>query len=265
MDGSPVPDAVAAPPPAALPPIGDMISAATTAALDNSGLLLGLWAASRLPLFALGAAAGLLRASATKPALVRFLRDVDWRVMSAFGAFVLVAIALGVVGYIASLVVMARALQGRPIGLGAALGAGFARAISVFAASILTLCAVLGGFVLLIFPGIYLSVRLSQSVNATVLEGIPAPGALARSWRLTQGRAWEVFVATLAFGLVALGAGIAVATGGVALRVAATAAGGPLAGAASGLLGDALRFLVSGWGAACALKLYFELTARVPA
>jgi hypothetical protein len=64
------------------------------------------------------------------------------------------------------------------------------------------------GFLLLIVPGIYLSVRLSFVYYALMIENRSTFDALSRSWQLTQGHWWKLFwsllVLVLAVSVVAL-------------------------------------------------------------
>jgi hypothetical protein len=53
--------------------------------------------------------------------------------------------------------------------------------------------AVIGGFILLIIPGIYFAIRFSLSVHALVIEGHRGTAALKRSWGLVGGLWWHAF------------------------------------------------------------------------
>jgi uncharacterized membrane protein len=55
------------------------------------------------------------------------------------------------------------------------------------------------GFLLLIVPGILLTVRWSLSVPAKVLEDLPASDAMSRSSQLTEGNRWRIFIVWLLF------------------------------------------------------------------
>lgn len=56
---------------------------------------------------------------------------------------------------------------------------------------IMVLC-VLAGFVLLVVPGLIVTVRLSYVPYLVIDEGLSGTAALERSWALTAGRFWEV-------------------------------------------------------------------------
>jgi membrane-anchored glycerophosphoryl diester phosphodiesterase (GDPDase) len=80
---------------------------------------------------------------------------------------------------------------------GATLPDAMARAGEKFSQLIL-LTVIVGailvlGFILLIIPGIYLSVRLSFVFYAVMIENQSAFNAIQRSWQLTQGHWWLLF------------------------------------------------------------------------
>lgn len=58
------------------------------------------------------------------------------------------------------------------------------------------------GFLFLIIPGIYLSIRFSFAYYALMLEGCSAFDALSRSWKLTQGHWWKLFWLFFVLGIV---------------------------------------------------------------
>ncbi len=53
------------------------------------------------------------------------------------------------------------------------------------------------GFILLVIPGVYLSIRLSFVYYALMIENRSVFDSLSRSWRLTQGYWWKIFWAFL--------------------------------------------------------------------
>lgn len=54
-------------------------------------------------------------------------------------------------------------------------------------------------FLLLIIPGVYLSIRWSFVFYAVMIEGYSASEALGRSWKLTEGHWWLIFRTALLF------------------------------------------------------------------
>lgn len=95
---------------------------------------------------------------------------------------------------------------GRDLDIGESYRFGLARFWSIVLVGILVGLAVIGGFILLIIPGIFFAVRLSCSIPALVIEDKRGRAALSRSWNLVAGFGWPVFgafiVASLLTGLV---------------------------------------------------------------
>ena len=83
---------------------------------------------------------------------------------------------------------------------------GFYRLGSVLLVSVLVGLATVGGFILLVIPGIYVGVRLAVSTQALVVEGRRGTKAMGRSWSLVGGHWWHAFgtllVAALLIGVV---------------------------------------------------------------
>src|SRR3989344_5400904 len=65
------------------------------------------------------------------------------------------------------------------------------------AASLLAGLAVVGGLILLILPGIWVAVRLSM-VRFEVIDGAGIRESLNKSWALTEGHFWRLFLFMLA-------------------------------------------------------------------
>jgi hypothetical protein len=106
---------------------------------------------------------------------------------------------------------------------GQALARGVRCVLSLIGAAILYFLAMAGGLILLIIPGIILSLSLSFGFFAIVLDGESALGGLKRSHRLVWGNWWRtlavvsvpvVIVMILYLGLgIALGATIVMSDG----------------------------------------------------
>ena len=97
-----------------------------------------------------------------------------------------------------------------------ALALGSARFGAAIGATILYLLAIILGFILLIIPGIYLSVRLYLAAQAAVVDDRSPGDALRRSAELVKGRWWQTFGRLLLAGIV-FGLVTAPLTGAVAL------------------------------------------------
>lgn len=93
------------------------------------------------------------------------------------------------------------ALTGRKATFRSALAAGFSSWGRMWWTRVLSRLAIVGGFLLLIIPGVYLLVRLSLVEPVAVQERISGRAAMRRSFALTEERFWFVF----RLGLVLLG------------------------------------------------------------
>lgn len=78
----------------------------------------------------------------------------------------------------------------------AAVWEGMRRLPRVIGYSLLMMLAVLAGFVCLVIPGIYLSLRLFPVTYVALFE--PAENVFQRSWKITEYRAFEVFISLIA-------------------------------------------------------------------
>ena len=120
------------------------------------------------------------------------------------------SLLLGVVSVFITLVLLgavawstAGVLVGREPDLGEAYRFGAARMWSILLVSVLTGLAVLGGFILLIVPGLIFLTRFAVSVPVLVIERRRGTDALSRSWDLVAGHSWPVFGTLLVAGIVA--------------------------------------------------------------
>lgn len=84
---------------------------------------------------------------------------------------------------------------------------GLARLGSIILVAVLAGLAIVGGFILLVIPGLFILTRLWASIPALVIEDTRGREALRRSWNLVAGFGWPVFgtiiVTALITGLVA--------------------------------------------------------------
>lgn len=63
--------------------------------------------------------------------------------------------------------------------------------------SLVTALIIAVGFVLLIIPGIYLAIRLQFSTYLVVDKGMTFVDAIKKSWKMTEGQVWNLFLFTL--------------------------------------------------------------------
>jgi hypothetical protein len=99
----------------------------------------------------------------------------------------------------ATVVAVSEIYLGRATTLAAAFRPVWKKLITIFLVAVLTGFAMIGGFILLIVPGIYIACRLSAGVQAAVLENTGAIDALSRSFALTKDNAGRVFLIYLLY------------------------------------------------------------------
>jgi Membrane domain of glycerophosphoryl diester phosphodiesterase len=74
----------------------------------------------------------------------------------------------------------------------------------------LTGLVIILGLLLLVIPGIYLSVRLALVESVAVCERVSGSAAMRRSFELTKGRFWDILLLGLVFGAIMCAAVICV-------------------------------------------------------
>jgi len=123
---------------------------------------------------------------------------------------VLVGGAIGMIGFITSLLVQGALvwgtiedLNGRKPALGELLSHGLNRALPILGISLLFGMAAGFGFVLFVVPGLILLTMWAVVVPVTVVERPPGLGAFGRSAALTRGSRWAIFGLALVYLIVA--------------------------------------------------------------
>lgn len=115
----------------------------------------------------------------------------------------LYVIVVLIIGFLSKLALFAAVVDE-----GSTVGSAYRKGLSLFWAfmwvSFLTTLSVLGGYVLLIIPGIIISIFLSQSIYVLFAEGNRGTAALIKSWHYVKGRAGSVLWRSLFFGIVIL-------------------------------------------------------------
>lgn len=91
-----------------------------------------------------------------------------------------------------------RHLSGERARLGDMLRTGLRRGLPVVGVGFVLWLMVVGGFILLVVPGLMLLVASCVSVPAAVVERPGVIGAIRRSFALTRGRRWPLFAAGFA-------------------------------------------------------------------
>jgi len=96
-------------------------------------------------------------------------------------------------------------LQGQRASIGACISTGLVRFFPALGTGILCLLCMIGGFILLIIPGIIFFCMLYVAMQSSVLERPGMLGALKRSRELTQGHKFEIFGVVFILGLLSFG------------------------------------------------------------
>lgn len=148
-------------------------------------------------------------------------------------------------------------LSGNPMGMGAAFEAGVRLFFPLLGLGIVAGLGAGLGFLLLIVPGIILSVMWSAAAGAVVVEGRGVFAALGRSRELTRGYRWPIFGLALIYTVVSLiigglAGGIGAATGGSFVDGSANLGVNMVVSAFSNIFSSVI-------GAAGVAALYYEL------
>jgi hypothetical protein len=176
------------------------------------------------------------------------LTSSDLRGLAILG--VLVAIELPLVTGVFGRAVT-RLGEGESVTVGPALRDGLRVFPRVFGALLLGGLAVIGGFILLIVPGIFLLVRLAFVGQVAAVEELGPGAAFGAAMRVTKGSWWRVFL----IGLLGVVVQLVVLTGASAPFAAI---GGAVELAASALIEAAVTSFVTLFQT----LFYFDLRAR---
>jgi hypothetical protein len=209
----------------ALPPrgLGDILSTAFEVYRANAAKLVVIVAIVVIPLALLTSLfANVVFAVETRT--VEIGGQTVTTVVDTRGVFTsLIAAAIGaviafVMGFVLQAAVTraaAQAVIGDPVDTEASYRYGFKRLGSVILVSLLVGLILLGGFILLIIPGIIFMVFLAVTIPALVVEDKRGTDALGRSWNLVKGAFWHVLGTIVVAGIiVSLVSGIISAIGG---------------------------------------------------
>lgn len=151
-----------------------------------------------------------------------------------------------------------------------AIGAGWRRSPALFGALVLTYLLLLIGFLILIIPGVYLSVALMFANVVAVIEARGPIQSLSRSWELAKGNWWRTAITwtvtlcimMIAYILIGIVAGIIAAVG----VLGAAGPGAPVASGTPWFLTYVIQPLLTGFlmpfSYALLLSLYYDLKLR---
>jgi hypothetical protein len=141
----------------------------------------------------------LMRRRAGLETLGRFDTNIDWVVTAPF-----IAAASG-----ATVLLAMGALAGRELGIASSIAGSLRRLVSLVIAVVLIWTVTWIGFLLLVVPGVILSVRLAVAMPVLMVEGVGPLEALRRAWALSGAHQLAIFGALLPVWLVVCGLPIA--------------------------------------------------------
>ena len=180
--------------------------------------------------------------------------------------FVLAAY-IGAAGlYFASLVRQWRFANGERLPAAEAFRQGLGLVLPAVVGGILLVLALIGGFILLIIPGIYLSIALGLFYFVLVTERANPIAALRRSYRLVRGNWWRTATTITIPVVIIMALSVVVVFVPVFALAFQSATSGDVLGAGVELTINLLSGVVNGitvpWMSAIALTLYHDLRLR---
>lgn len=123
-------------------------------------------------------------------------------------SMVMSTLATGAVTY-----AVVQQLRGRRCGMGEALSVGAARFFPVIGVALLSMLAITGGLILLIVPGIIVSLMLFVAMPVAIIERPGVVASLKRSSALTKGVKGQLFVMSLLIAIIGGALGFAIGMG----------------------------------------------------
>lgn len=187
--------------------------------------------------------------------------DADGTAITGMLISALLSMLMAMLALAACTRAVAGAYSGEEITWQESLRAALGKLAPLIGAVLLTMVAVLLGFMLLIIPGLYVFFRLAVVVPAVIVEDLGPVGAVDRSWKLVGGRWWATFalVASIMI-LVSLIAGV---LQGLLLTPVLTGNDSELVGGLLSGLGEVVTNVFTlPLQAAVITVLYFDLRVR---
>lgn len=178
------------------------------------------------------------------------------------GGIILLSILLYVVVQIACFRIVAEGYLGRETGAGASMRYALARGWSTLWLSFLLLVSIGVGFLLLIVPGVWLTVSFTVAIPVLLVERMRGRRALRRSFELVQGYWWptlgKVLVAYLLISVGAAAIGFVLALP-ILLFVDEASYGGLIL---TGIINLVATVATTPFLAAVTMLIYFDLRIR---
>jgi hypothetical protein len=169
-------------------------------------LFVGIFALTQLPNFALN----LLRVQLTRPLTVRLPGQPPPTLTSVFSpdAGTLIGIILAIAAYVfnhgGTAFAASEAYFGRSTTIGASLRHAWGKLGKLFLVVLLNATAILGGFIILAAPGVYVALRSIVCIPVAMLEDVGPGESFSRSFRLTEGSMGRSFVIYLLYYVLAI-------------------------------------------------------------
>jgi uncharacterized membrane protein YeaQ/YmgE (transglycosylase-associated protein family) len=180
-------------------------------------------------------------------------------------AGVIVRFALSVVLSALAAAACFRAVSGLYLGerptIGESLSFAASRLMPVIALAFLYFLGLIPAFLLLIIPGIWLSIAWTVSFPALLSEGLSPTAALGRSFQLVRGRWWPTFGAVLLMNIL-VGIISAVIAGILTATLVASTASEPTAAVINTIANTLSAVVTLPISAAVLTVLYFDLRVR---
>lgn len=146
-------------------------------------------------------------------------------IIGAVAVFLLIAIPLALISQGAMIRATLGAIQGEKASLGDCLAVAFSRMLPLLGLMILSGLAIGFAFLLLIVPGIILSLVWYVAAPVLVVEQLGVSESLSRSADLTRGYRWSLFGLAIIVGIIGFTANMLVGGMGAAFAAAAARAG----------------------------------------
>jgi hypothetical protein len=218
VPGGPTPPPPPPPPPpsamggpqGSIPPktLGEILSSAFNLYKANAASLILIVAIVVVPLTFISSLFSGVVFEAKKHTVILVGQPVEV-VSRSFGFFVAGALITALISVIISAMLQAAILRaaaqatiGDPVDPQESYRFGFKRLGSVILVSLLVGLVVVGGFILLVIPGLIFLVFLSVSVPVLIVENRRGRAALSRSWNLVKGHFWHAVGVIIVAGLI---------------------------------------------------------------
>ena len=184
--------------------LGGILDQAFSLIRNHFGLLFGIVAVTIIPLqLVIGFLTNHIQET------IRAGGDVQQLAILQSVLAVFVALPLSILVNAAVIYAVASVYLSQPTTVGASFGHALKRLLPLIGTTILTGLAIMGGFILLIIPGIIFAFWFSLSQHVTVLENTAGTAALTRSKALMKGNIGTAFALGLLLWVIIFGLSLA--------------------------------------------------------